>query len=66
MEHVINQVHTGCGIYPASYPVGDKVSFTGGEEAGCEGKNLSASSADIKIRKLYIHSPIRLYCAVLN
>jgi hypothetical protein len=52
-----HRVQNGSGAHPASYPMGSRGSFPGGERPGCEADHPPPSSAEIKeCVELYLHS----------
>jgi hypothetical protein len=53
-----HRVQTGSWAHPASYPMGTRVSFSGGKWPGREADHSPPSSAEVKeCVELYLHSP---------
>jgi hypothetical protein len=62
-----HRVQTGSGAHSASYAVGTGALSLGVKRSGCEADRSPPSSAEInECVELYLHSPIRLHCVVLN
>jgi hypothetical protein len=59
VKNFLRVIQTGSGAHPVSHPMG-----TGGIAAGREVDHSPPTSAEVK--KMWIHSPIRLYGVVLN
>jgi hypothetical protein len=60
-----HRVQNDSGPHPASYPMGTRDSFPGGEAAGREADHSSSSSTEVECVELHLHSPVRLHGGVL-
>jgi hypothetical protein len=60
-----HRVHTGSGVYPASYPMGTRDSFPGGKAAGAWSWPLTSTYCRDQERvELYLHSPNMAWCLI--
>jgi hypothetical protein len=62
--HALHVVQTSSGVHPTSYPMGTGDYFPGVERQGREADHSPPTSAEVK--KMWIHSPIRLHGVMLN